>query len=62
MPKKHAENNMNDFRPNAPTSCLMKVFEKCITSHVTKLLAISWIPTNYAYKAKRGVDYEIRQT
>ena len=56
LPKKHPVNNMNDLRPVALTSCVTKVFEKCIMPHVNKIVRNFLDPYQYAYQAKRGVD------
>ena len=59
---------MNDLRPIALTSCVMKVFERCMLFHLNKRVfwerrkrrnkrVFDYIdPYQYAYKSKRGVE------
>ena len=56
VPKKTNVKCMNDLRPIALTSCIMKVFEKCIINHLQKFLSPFMDPLQFAYKSNRGVD------
>ena len=47
---------MNDLRPIAFTSCVMKVFERCGLFHLNKKVLDNIDPYQFAYKSKRGVE------
>ncbi|GFS00713.1 hypothetical protein ElyMa_006405700 [Elysia marginata] len=56
VPKKTSVTCMNDLRPVALTSCIMKVFEKCMLVHINNSVSTFLDPYQFAYRAKRGVD------
>ncbi len=48
--------SINDFRPIALTSLVMKVFEKIIKRELVKAVEDILDPFQFAYRSKRGVD------
>ena len=56
VPKKNPVTCMNDLRPVALTSCVMKVFEKCILTHLKIDVAAYEDPLQFAYRENRGVE------
>ena len=55
-PKKSHVSVMNDLRPIALTSCVMKLFERCVIVHL-KPQVIEFIDRlQFAYQMNRGVD------
>ena len=47
---------MNDLRPVALTSAIMKVFERVVLSQLQNLLADFLDPFQFAYRRERGVE------
>ena len=56
VPKKANISTMNDLRPIALTSCIMKVFERCCMSRIEPLVSKHLDPLQFAYRVNRGVD------
>ena len=56
VPQKQNISCMNDLRPIALTSCVMKVFERCVLFHLNKKVLDYIDPYQFAYKSKRGVE------
>ena len=56
VPKVSRPKNLNDFRPIALTSLLMKVFEKLVKSELLGRTAHALDNMQFAYRAHRGVD------
>ena len=56
VPKKTKITCMNDLRPVALTSCIMKVFEKCVLNHLKTLLCNVIDPLQFAYRVNRSTD------
>lgn len=46
---------MNDLRPVALTSAIMKVFKRVVLSHLQRLVADLLDPLQFAYRGGRGV-------
>jgi hypothetical protein len=53
VPKTNSISCLNDYRPVALTSVIMKVFERLICKHLS---SISLDPHQFAYRANRSVD------
>ena len=47
---------MNDLRPIALTSCVMKVFERCVLFYLNKKVLDCIDSYQFAYKSQRGVE------
>ena len=47
---------MNDLRPIALMSCVMKVFERCVLFHLNKKIFDFINPYQFAYKFRSGVE------
>ena len=56
VPKKPRPSELNDYRPVALTSVVMKSFERLVLRHLTGLTASQTDPMQFAYKAARGTD------
>ena len=56
MPKKPNAKGLNDLRPIALTSQLMKCFERVILCHFSKQVAAYQDPLQFAYRESVGVD------
>ena len=56
VPKKQNISNMNDMQPKVLTSCVMKVFERCVLFHLNKKVIDYVDPYQSAHKSKRGVE------
>ena len=54
--KRKLVTGMNDLRPVALTSCVMKVFEKVVLSHLQAEVAAFMDPFQFAYQKRRSVD------
>ena len=52
---------MNDLRPIAFTSCVMKVFERVVLVHLQEQVADFMDPFQFAYRTNRSVDDAILQ-
>lgn len=56
VPKKKSVKAMNDLRPIALTSCIMKIFEKVFLSQFQKNVHNFTDPFQFAYRKSRSVD------
>ncbi|XP_076735994.1 uncharacterized protein LOC143412342 [Maylandia zebra] len=56
VPKKPRITGLNDYRPVALTSVVMKSFERLVLSHLKTLTAPLLDPLQFAYRANRSVD------
>lgn len=56
VPKKQCVQTMNDLRPIALTSCVMKVFEKVVLLHFQIQVSDFIDPFQFAYQKNRSVD------
>ena len=56
MPKKNNVQCMKDLRSIALTSCIMKVFERCLLSYLDHIVSNSIDPYQFAYRPKRSVE------
>jgi hypothetical protein len=54
LPKKSVPLELNDYRPIALTSCVMKCMEKLIKNRLLRYTSLSADPLQFAYKAKRS--------
>ena len=56
VPKKPRTTGLNDFRPIALTSVVMKSFERLVLSHLKDITDPFLDPLQFAYRANRSVD------
>ena len=56
VPKRNNIVTLNDYRPVAITSCVMKVFERLVLVELKKLLPNDHDPLQFAYRKNRSVD------
>ncbi|KAK0144347.1 RNA-directed DNA polymerase from mobile element jockey [Merluccius polli] len=56
VPKKPRTTGLNDFRPVALTSVVMKSFERLVLSHLKDITDPFLDPLHFAYRANRSVD------
>ncbi|KAK0146882.1 putative RNA-directed DNA polymerase from transposon BS [Merluccius polli] len=56
IPKKGTTKVLNDLRPVALTSLVMKAMERIIKEHITMATGSMMDPLQFAYRAGRGVD------
>lgn len=56
VPKVNKPKTLNDFRPVALTSLLMKAFEKLVKKELLEKTAHALDPMQFAYRKHRGVD------
>ena len=57
VPKKKSSSTLNDYRPVALTSLVMKCFEKIVLQqHLLTYTSQQLGPFQFAYKSHRGVD------
>ncbi len=56
IPKKSKITGLNDYRPVALTSVVMKSFEKLVLGHLKDITGPSLDPLQFAYRANRSVD------
>ncbi|KAK1804908.1 hypothetical protein P4O66_019284, partial [Electrophorus voltai] len=62
VPKKSMESCLNDYRPIALTSIIMKCFERFVMRHVKTQLLPSLDPLQFAYCSNRSTDDAISTT
>ncbi|KAK1794767.1 hypothetical protein P4O66_009973, partial [Electrophorus voltai] len=62
MPKKPTVSCLNDYRPIALTSIIMKCFERLIMRHIKTQLPPSLDPLQFAYRPNRSTDDAISTT
>ena len=56
VPKKTAINCLNDYRPIALTSVVMKCFERLVSQHIKASLPSSIDPHQFAYRTNRSTE------
>ena len=56
IPKKPKVTSLNDYRPVALTSVVMKVFERLVLRHLQSITNDKLDPFQFAYRANRSVD------
>ena len=56
VPKKTRITGLNDYRPVALTSVVMKVFERLVLAHLKSITDPLLDPLQFAYRANRSVD------
>uniref|UniRef100_A0A1A8FC25 Reverse transcriptase domain-containing protein n=1 Tax=Nothobranchius korthausae TaxID=1143690 RepID=A0A1A8FC25_9TELE len=56
VPKKPSPTELNDYRPVALTSVVMKSFERLVLSHLKSTTGGQLDPLQFAYRANRSVD------
>ncbi len=56
IPKKSKITGLNDYRPVALTSVVMKSFEKLLLAHLKDITGPSLDPLQFAYRANRSVE------
>uniref|UniRef100_A0A4W4EES8 Reverse transcriptase domain-containing protein n=1 Tax=Electrophorus electricus TaxID=8005 RepID=A0A4W4EES8_ELEEL len=56
VPKKPRPSDLNDYRPVALTSVVMKCFEKLVGDFITSSLPASMDPLQFAYRHNRSTD------
>ncbi|XP_063324368.2 GTPase IMAP family member 8-like [Pelmatolapia mariae] len=56
IPKRNNPKSLNDLRPVALTSQVMKAMEKIIKQHIVRAADPLMDPLQFAYRARRGVD------
>ena len=56
MPKNQAPKSLNDYRPVALTSLIMKVFERIVKEALLTAVQADLDPLQFAYRSGRGVD------
>ena len=53
---------LNDYRPVALTSVIMKYFERLVKDHITSTLPANLDPLQFAYRPNRSTDDTIAIT
>ena len=61
-PKKAKVTELNDYRPAALTSVIMKCFDRLVKDHITSTLPDTLDPFQFAYRPKRSTDDAIAIT
>ena len=56
VPKKSTIGGLNDYRPVALTSIVMKCFERLVLQHLKSCLPRDFDPKQFAYRANRSTD------
>src|SRR4029434_4412426 len=56
VPKKQRITGLNDYRPVALTSVVMKTFERLVLTHLKAITNHLLDPLQFAYRANRSVD------
>ena len=56
VPKKAKITELNDYRPGALTSVIMKCFERLVNDHITATLLSTLDPLQFAYRPNRSTD------
>ncbi len=59
IPKKSKITGLNDYRPVALSSVVMKSFEKLVLAHLKDITGPLLDPLQFAYRANRSVDYAV---
>ncbi len=61
MPKNSKPSCLNDYRPVALTSTVMKVFERLLKKHICSSIPVTLDPLQFAYRPNRSTDDAISQ-
>ncbi|KAL0195353.1 hypothetical protein M9458_008925, partial [Cirrhinus mrigala] len=56
IPKKHKITGLNDYRPVALTSVIMKSFEKLVLAYLKDITGPLLDPLKFAYRANRSME------
>ncbi len=56
VPKNNKPSCLNDYRPVALTSIVMKVFERLVKSHISPSIPVTLDPLQFAYRPNRSTD------
>ncbi len=56
MPKNNNPSCLNDYRPVALTSTVMKVFERLVKNHICSSIPVTLGPLRFAYPPDRSTD------
>ncbi len=56
VPKNSKPSCLNDYRPVALTSIVMKVFERLVKSHISSSIPVTLDPLQFAYRPNRSTD------
>jgi gmma-aminobutyric acid receptor subunit gamma/cGMP-dependent protein kinase 2 len=62
VPKKAKTTELNDYRPIALISVIMKCFERLVKDHITSTLPATLDPLQFAYRPNRSTDDAITIT
>ena len=62
VPKKQPIKSINDYRPVALTSVIMKVFEKIVLNYLKSFISQILDPAQFAYRANRCVEDAVALT
>ena len=62
IPKKAKITEINDYRPVALTSVIMKCFERIVKDHITFTLPATLDPLQFTYRSNRSTDDAIAIT
>ncbi len=61
VPKNSKPSCLNNYRPVALTSIVMKVFERLLKNHICSSIAVTLDPLQFAYRPNRSTDNAISQ-
>ncbi len=61
VPKNNKPSCLNDYRPVALTSIVMKDFERLVKSHICSSIPVTLDPLQFAYRPNRSTDDAISQ-
>ncbi len=61
VPKNSKPSCLNDYRPVALTSTVMKVFERLLKKHICSSIPVTLDPLQFAYRTNRSTDDAISQ-
>ncbi len=61
VPKNSKPSCLNDYRPVAPTSTVMKVFERLLKKHICSSIPATLDPLQFAYRPNKSTDDAISQ-
>ncbi len=61
VPKNSKPSCLNDYRPVALTSTVMKVFERLLMKHICSSITVTLDPLQFAYRPNRSTDDAISQ-
>ncbi len=56
MPENNKPSCLNDYRPVALTSIVMKVFERLVKNHICSSIPVTLDPLQFAYRPNRSTD------